>query len=212
MNLTVGSAIDQARSNIAGVSTMADLRTIPGVELVRVGTWDLSTGEWTVTREDLAAAVEAHQAGVLRKPVIKIGHDDPRFDGGPALGRVDNLRLADGGNALVGDFVDVPKAIATMLPRAWPDRSVEALIGYEAPDGTTWPLVLTAVALLGAVAPGVSNLAEISKVYDVAARRVSVAASVFHPERAAQRQRAVTVAAARRRRTHRTITLQRKAV
>jgi hypothetical protein len=39
-----------------------------------------------------------------------------------------------------------------MLPRALPDRSVETLIASEAPDGITWPLVLTGVALPGAVA------------------------------------------------------------
>ncbi|KUH89802.1 hypothetical protein [Mycobacterium sp. IS-1556] len=188
---------------------MPDLRTIRDVELVRVGTWQISTGDWTVTPADLASAVAAHKAGVLRIPVLKIGHQDPRFDGGPALGRVDNLRLAEGGQVLIGDFVDVPKPIATLLPRAWPDRSVEALINYEGPDGTVWPLVITAVALLGETAPGVDNLADIAETYGVAAaRRISVAASTFHPDdhAAAERRRAVAVAAARRRRTNRTMT------
>ncbi|WP_167107269.1 hypothetical protein [Mycobacterium sp. DL592] len=178
---------------------MADLRTITGVELIRVGTWDAATGEWTVSADDLTAAVKAHDAGVLRKPVLKLGHEDPRFDGGPALGRVDNLRTADNGQALIGDFIDVPKAIATLLPRAWPDRSIEALIDYEAPDGTVWPLVLTAVALLGAVAPAVTNLAEVAQLYDVAAKRITLPMTARPDTRA----RTVAVAAARRRRTNR---------
>ena len=72
-----------------------DLRTIPGVELIRCGVWDLSTGPWTVTPADLVAAVAAHRAGVLRKPVVKIGHLDERFDGEPALGHLDNLTIVD---------------------------------------------------------------------------------------------------------------------
>jgi hypothetical protein len=182
---------------------VADLQTITGVELVKVGTWQISTGDWTVTPQDLASAVDAHSAGVLRKPVLKVGHDDPRFDGGPALGRVDNLRLADNGDTLVGDFIDMPKAVAALVPRAWPDRSVEALIDYEAPDGTVWPLVLTAVALLGEVAPGVSTLAGISELYGVAAKRVTLSTIATRPD---TRGRTVAVAAARRRRTHRILT------
>lgn len=110
---------------------MTDLRTIGGIELVKAGTWQASTGEWTVTAEDLAAAVEAHKVGVLRKPVIKLGHEGPMRDAAPALGYVDNLRLADGGKTLVGDLVNVPAAVAKFLPHAYPDRSVEALRNYE---------------------------------------------------------------------------------
>lgn len=182
-----------------------NLRTIRGVELIRVGTWAIASGEWTVTPDDLAAAVAAHRAGVLRKPVLKIGHTDPRFDGGPALGRIDNLRLTDGGATLVGDFVDVPAAIASLLPHSYPSRSVEALVDYTAPDGTVWPLVLTAVALLGQTAPGIDTLADLTDVYGVAAssaRRVVVAATPCRPEHAA-RARAVAVARARRTRTQR---------
>lgn len=188
---------------------MAELRTIRGVEIVRAGTWQSSTGEWTVTPADLAAAVQAHNAGVLRRPVLKIGHTDPRFDGSPALGRLDNLRLADNGRTLVADLVDVPKAVAALLPNAYPDRSVEALRDYQAPDGRVWPLVITALALLGETRPAVDTLAEIGDLYGIAASaaRVTLAAKQFQPESPAdrQRQRAVAVAAARRRRHRYTI-------
>ncbi|BBX62803.1 hypothetical protein MSAS_19770 [Mycobacterium saskatchewanense] len=186
----------------------ANLRTIRGVELIKVGTWSTASGEWRVTADDLAAAVAAHRAGVLRKPVLKIGHNDPRFDGGPALGRIDNLRLADGGDTLVGDFVDVPAAVAACLPHSYPSRSVEALIDYTAPDGTVWPLVLTAVALLGETAPGVETLADLTDLYGVAAaasRRLVVAATPAHG--GAARARAVAVARARRTRIQRLTTI-----
>jgi hypothetical protein len=191
-----------------------DLRTIRGVELVRVGTWSISTGEWAVTADDLAAAVAAHKAGVLRRPVIKLGHA-PMGDAAPALGYVDNIRTADDGNALVGDLVDVPKAVAALLPRAYPDRSVEALLDYAAPDGQVWPLVITSLALLGSTAPGIPNLAalpDVARLYGVdlaasSARRVVAAAAMF--DTAADRARAVAVAAARRTRRTRTVSHER---
>jgi hypothetical protein len=194
---------------------VADLRTIRGVEIARAGSWQVSTGEWTVTPEDLAAAVAAHKAGVIRRPVLKIGHTDPRFDGGPALGRLDNLRTADHGQSLVCDLVDVPRAVAALLPTAYPDRSVEALTNFQTPDGTVWPLVVTGLALLGETAPGVDNLADVADLFGVAAaassssRRIVLAASTFRPP-AAQVRRAVAVAAARRQRTHRITTNQQK--
>jgi hypothetical protein len=196
-----------------------DVRTIRGVELVRTGTWQISTGEWTVTAADLAAAVAAHKAGVLRKPVIKLGHVGALGDTSPALGYVDGLRLTDDGRCLVGDLVNVPRAVAALLPHAYPSRSVEALLDYEAPDGKVWPLVVTGLALLGAAAPGVDNLASLADVADLygldlaagsARRVVTVAASAFHPDPdPADRTRAVAVARARRTRNTRTVSHER---
>ncbi len=194
------------------MTAVPNLRTIRGVELVRVGTWDISTGAWTVTADDLRAAVAAHAAGVLPRPRLKIGHTDPRFDGGPALGRVDNLRVTDSGSTLVGDFVDVPAAVASLLPHSYPSRSVEALIDYTAPDGTVWPLVIQAVALLGGTAPGIETLADITDLHGVAAssaRRVVVAAAPPGGRPADHRARAVAVARARRTRSFRTVSHER---
>ncbi|SKT71303.1 Uncharacterised protein [Mycobacteroides abscessus subsp. abscessus] len=190
-----------------------DLRTIRGVELVKVGSWEISTGTWTVTAADLQAAVAAHAAGVLRKPVIKLGHQGPMRDAAPALGHVDGLRLTDDGQTLVGDLVNVPARLAAVLASAYPDRSVEALIDYQDTDGTVWPLVLSALSLLGATAPGIDtlhSLQDVTDLYGVAAsRRITLASSLFTVDRekypdAAGRARAVAVAAARRRRNHRT--------
>jgi hypothetical protein len=194
------------------VTAVPNLRTIRDVELVRVGTWEISTGEWTVTSDDLRAAVAAHAAGVLPRPRLKIGHTDPRFDGGPALGRVDHLRVTDGGNTLAGDFIDVPAPVASLLLHSYPSRSVEALIDYTAPDGTVWPLVVQAVALLGGTAPGIETLADITDLYGVAAssaRRVVVAAAPIGGRPADHRARAIAVARARRTRNTRTVSHER---
>ncbi|SBS77354.1 conserved hypothetical protein [uncultured Mycobacterium sp.] len=191
------------------MTAVVDLHTIRGVELIKAGTWqpDGIEGDWTVTPEHLAAAIEAHRAGLLRKPVVKIGHTDPRFDGGPALGFVDNLRLADGGSTLVADLVNVPGPVAKLLPHAYPDRSIEALIDFTDQAGTVWPLVLTGLALLGAADPAVETLQSLQDVgalygEQIAARRVVLATNHGAPDRT----RAVAVAAARRRRTHRVLT------
>ena len=74
------------------------LKTIPNVELIKVGTWPISTGMWTVTSDDLYAAVSALESPAIRRPVLKLGHSDSRFDGEPAVGWVDNLRVSDDGS------------------------------------------------------------------------------------------------------------------
>lgn len=188
---------------------MPDLRTIRGVEMLKVGTWDAHTtsGEpWTVTAADLLSAVEAYKAGLML-PVVKIGHRDQRFDGEPAMGTVTNLRLSGNGKTLLGDFAGVPARLAAILASAYPHRSVEALVNYEQ-DGKTWPLVIEAVALLGAAAPAVKGLADVGNLYGVAASRVSIRSTgrpriIAALARLDTRNRAVRVAAARRRRTQR---------
>lgn len=182
------------------------LRTIPSVELVKCGRWQASTGEFAPTPADLAAAVAAHRAGVLRKPVIHLGHDRALGDAAPALGYVDNLRLADGGQTIVGDLVNVPAAVAALIPRAYPDRSIEALLDYTAADGTAYSMVLTGLALLGAAAPAVEtlrSLQDVGELYGIpiaaSARRVALSITAPDP----RPDLAVAVAAARRRRTHR---------
>lgn len=188
---------------------MPNLVTIPGVEIVKVGSWDCASGPWTVTAADLAAAVAAHRAGILHRAPIHLGHDTEMRDGSPALGFLDRLRTTDGGNTLVADLVGVPRAVAAVIGAAYKDRSVEALIDYEAPDGTIWPLVIQGLALLGgtrASIPTLAALPDVLDLYDIAAssaRRVVVAAM---PPSHHDHARAVAVARARRNRTHRITT------
>src|ERR1051325_957842 len=105
-----------------------------GVELIKTGRWQASTGSWNPTPEDLAAAVEAQACPAVRKPVLKLGHSDPRFDGEPALGWFENLHLTDGGNTLAGDQVALPW-LHSVQAAAYPSRSVEGNYNHTCSSG-----------------------------------------------------------------------------
>lgn len=148
------------------------LRTIPDVELIKVGQWPASTGPWDATPELLAAAVVAAQAPSVSRPVIKLGHVDPRFDGEPAVGWVDDIRLSDDGSTLVGDLKGIPAWLADIMPSAYPNRSIEGSYDFVDQAGTRHDFAITAVALLGVSPPAISSLESIRDVaalYGVAA-------------------------------------------
>lgn len=148
---------------------------IPGVELVQAGTWPLSTGVFTITSDDLAAAVSALDCPAVRKPVLKLGHVDPRFDGEPAVGWVEGMKVADDGYTLIGDWTGMPQWLVDVAASAYPDRSIEGQYGFKCQIGHTHPFVITGVALLGVTPPGVGTLESLN---DVAALYgVEVAAS-----------------------------------
>lgn len=135
-----------------------------GVELVQAGQWALSTGVVTFTSGDLASAVAALDCPAVRRPVLKLGHVDPRFDGEPAVGWVDNVALADSGNTIVGDYVGMPAWLGDVIASAYPDRSIEGCFDFRCQLGHCHPFVLTAVALLGVMAPGVGTLESLQDV------------------------------------------------
>jgi hypothetical protein len=137
---------------------MPDRRTLEGVEIARVGTFRLSTGEHTFTREQLAAAV-ANADNYT--PRIGIGHEDPRFDapeldGDPAFGKVVNLRLAEDGDLLLGDLAEMPAWLADNAPAAYPGRSLEGVAKQD-------DLEIRTVKLLGTTKPGITTLADLPK-------------------------------------------------
>jgi 2'-5' RNA ligase len=145
-----------------------------GVELVRTGSWALSSGRWDAAPADLAAAVAAQDCPAIRKPVLWIGHTDQRFtprngDGEPTVGWVENLRLGDGGHTLLGDYVGVPAWLNQVMASAYPDRSVEGAYNRRCQLGHTHPFVLDGVALLGVTRPGVGTLASLQSLTDVRA-------------------------------------------
>ncbi|QGZ17109.1 head maturation protease [Arthrobacter phage DrYang] len=147
---------------------MAKFKTVEAVPLVKTGTWNGSTGEKSITKEDLEAIVEAHQSNVLDKGVLKKGHLDPRhenptWDGEPAYGQVDNLRLSEDGETLLGDYVNVPEDLAESLPSAYPNRSAEIAWGVKIKDAAgkvkkEFKAALAGVALLGRTPPAVKGL------------------------------------------------------
>ncbi len=155
--------------------------TVPNVEILEVGTWDASTGDTTVTTDDLAAMVAASQDGHIRPPVVKLGHLDPRFntavedsyngmpatvfDGTPALGRVENLRLSENGMKLIGDLTGVPRWLADAMPTAFPRRSAEWWTDFHTDTGREHDAVLCAVALLGERYPACETLEDIQALF-----------------------------------------------
>lgn len=140
---------------------MVNLVTVKDRELMKVGKYQLSTGEFECTPELIQAAISAHEAGVLRKPVARIGHNDPRFSGDPAVGWFDNLRASADGTTLYADHHGVPQWLADNLPSAYPSLSIEGMYNYMAPDGTAYEFILTGVGLLGATDPGIGTLKSI---------------------------------------------------
>lgn len=147
---------------------MAKFATVEAVPLVKTGTWNGSTGSKAITKEDLEAIVEAHESAVLDKGVLKKGHLDPRhqnpaWDGDPAYGQVDNLRLSDDGETLLGDYINVPEDLAESLPSAYPNRSAEIAWGVKLKDAAgkvtkEFKAALAGVALLGRTPPAVKGL------------------------------------------------------
>lgn len=144
---------------------MTELATINDVPLLRVGTFNASTGEFSADRAMLAAIVRAWESGYTNDPVLKLGHQGHKAsdDSGRAYGQVTNLRLAEGGDVLLGDYVNVPRDLANELPSAYPYRSVELALNVTRRDERgdvvdTYEAVLTALALLGDTEPAVAGL------------------------------------------------------
>lgn len=138
------------------------LVTVPNVELLEVGDdWATSTGVFSFTYDDLVSAIQSQEDPAVRTPIVKLGHVDPRFDGQPSLGRIENLRLTTNGQTLIGDLVGVPAWLAKVMAAAYPRRSIEGWVQWETRTGNTWPFVLTGVALLGTEYPAIDTLEDL---------------------------------------------------
>jgi len=136
----------------------------PNVEIAQTGQWNISSGLVTLTDDDFANAVAALDCPAVRKPVLKIGHTDTRFDGEPAVGWVDNLATADSGHTIIGDYAGMPGWLGPVLASAYPDRSMEAVWDFMCQLGHLHPFVITAVALLGVTPPGIGTLESLQDV------------------------------------------------
>lgn len=158
---------------------MAALETVPAVPILTVGTWATSTGVFAVTLDDLHAAVAAFDDPAYHRPVLKLGHVDPRFDGEPALGRLINPRVEDD-HTLVVDIAGVPGWLADIMATAYPCRSIEGEFRHRTQTGTTHQFALTALSLLGVEAPAVSTLADIATLFGL--DPVEVAATAAQSE------------------------------
>lgn len=141
----------------------------PNVEIAMTGQWDISTGRVTLTDDDFANAIAALDCPAVRKPVLKLGHTDTRFnppvgDGQPTVGWIDNMATTDSGHTIVGDYVGMPGWLGPILPSAYPDRSMEATWDFMCQLGHVHPFVITAVALLGETPPGIGTLESLQDV------------------------------------------------
>lgn len=152
------------------------LSTVYNVELCAVGIeYPLASGPKTFTPEDLIAAVASQDDPAIVAPRVWLGHpDDQRFHEGrtsptgsaePALGKIVGMRIEDEGMTLVGDIVGCPTWLAKIMASAYPNRSVEAFSGVTTVTGHSWDLVITDLALLGVVWPGVTTLADLESLY-----------------------------------------------
>lgn len=163
------------RTQRPAVGGPGQLVTIPDVELARVGHFALSTGPTTFTNEHLSSMVAASLDPDTWDAPVHVGHDDDREgmghrDGDPALGWVENLRVV--GDRLRGDLVNVPAALASIIPTAYPQRSVEVAFGLRTPNGRRYPAALIGLALLGRQLPGMPGLgrvdpAQLTSLHDV---------------------------------------------
>lgn len=134
---------------------MAELK---GVEIFASGTWNGRT----FVDADLDGIVRSFDFFELSGRVpFKLGHNDEQAisDGQPALGWVERIWRA--GSKLLADFRDVPTIIYEAIRTGrYKFVSVELLRDVQA-DTRVVPLVLDAVALLGADVPAVGNLKDL---------------------------------------------------
>jgi hypothetical protein len=111
---------------------------------------------------DLDAIVTAFDTlGSAARVPLKFGHNDvqPLTDGQPALGWVQ--RVWKDGSKLLADFVDVPTVVFDAIKKGlYKNVSVELLQNFNR-NGTSFPWVLDAVALLGADKPAVRDLKDL---------------------------------------------------
>ncbi len=137
------------------------MATFRRVHLAKAGVWELAHGgRQKFTVEDFRDAVAAWQdpSVGLSEATLRRGHDDPRFDGDPALGRVTNLRVE--GDSLYGDFEDLDDEFASKVHAKYPQRSIEGVRGVTI-GGKRYGLIVTGVALLGQTPPAMFGLARL---------------------------------------------------
>lgn len=134
------------------------MHKLVGAEIFKVG----KHNNLEFTEADLDAIVQAFTSfkDETRIP-LKFGHNNeqPFTDGQPALGWVD--RVWRDGKTLFADFVGLPTVVFNAVKNGlYRNVSIELLKGIER-DGTSFPWVLDAVALLGADTPAVRGLKDL---------------------------------------------------
>jgi len=148
------------------MSTIEEITTykIKNVEVFSAGEWNKD--KYSI--DDLHSMVTAfNNLKVGFRPFLKLGHDSKqalaKSSGLPSVGWVENLYVK--GSKLFADFDYVPEKIFKLIKsRAYRKVSCEIYWDMEV-DGSKYPRVVGAVALLGAENPGVMNLDDILGCY-----------------------------------------------
>lgn len=165
-----------------------DFARLDGAEIFAAGKWN----GLDFSEEDLDRIVQSFEFFELGGRVpLKLGHNDeqPLTDGQPALGWVDRV-WRDGGK-LKADFRDVPAVVYDAIRNGrYKNVSVELLRDVVAGTRTV-PLVLDAVALLGADLPAVGSLMDLQALtmsrLQGAERLVFTQAKMFNPQTGGQK-------------------------
>lgn len=160
-----------------------ELFTVKGVKLAKVGDWPVERGYGRFSEAD----IESMAVHAALNPRLKVRHLDKGPGALPIWGQATNLRAEvdpdDGVLTLVGDYVNVPKPLAEVLPTSLPGRSIEAVRNRKMPDGSTAPMVATAVALLSDEEPAMSTLGDHPTIEGLHAMSVAEADLVIHAAR-----------------------------
>lgn len=168
---------------------MAELKTrdLIGVELLSAGGPVHGVGSppegdfWTP--EDLRAMAAADaELGDELKPPNKIGHSDLQAlvrnsadDLGitvspgemPAVGWIENVRVNDTGDKLIGDIMAVPEKLADLIEAGgYRTRSVELSKVTSQVTGKVYDWVVTGLAWLGGKMPAVRTLDDVVALYE----------------------------------------------
>jgi len=121
----------------------------------------------TYTTADLRelAAANAALAGEIR-PVATIGHDRD----GPAVGRLERIRVSPDGSRLLTDIVGMPRKFSELVTsKAYGSRSLELSRIVSQSTGRTYERVVSALAFLGGAMPAVHGLRDVGDLGDVVA-------------------------------------------
>jgi len=147
------------------VKKFASMKSIDGVEIFRVGTWNGDSYD----EKDLDNLVENFEKLKNKQAVpLKIGHSESqkelKKEGLPAAGWVTGLKRV--GDRLVAMISDMPKKIFELVKRkAYKKVSAEIYPIYKDGEGNKYDKVLRAVALLGGEIPAVEGLSDVLSLY-----------------------------------------------
>lgn len=164
---------------------------LEGIPVLETGIeYPASTGTFTVTSAMLAEAVTSQDDPHILPPRIKIGHsenpinddlqelweevNDGRDESQPSLGTIQNLRVSEHGQTLIGDFYGLPQWLASILKTAYPARSIEGGSWKNDANDRSYSFMIEAVALLGVVGPGCTSLDDLQELFSAEGPKVTV--------------------------------------